>query len=146
MFSRRHNSSDGLQSHCKSCVNNKAVVGIAESITEKECFKCKRLLGPKRFYRSKQTIDGLTPYCRECKGVADRTSKYGVSDVDVRSLVGRSCDACGQVSARTLQVDHDHNTGAVRGFLCGPCNRALGALGDDLERVRMLLVYMEGRV
>lgn len=40
-----------------------------------------------------------------------------------------------------LHLDHCHESGRVRGFLCGPCNRALGMLKDDPMRILMLAEY-----
>lgn len=40
---------------------------------------------------------------------------------------GGVCALCGDRDAtRRLAVDHDHQMGAVRSLLCGPCNLALG--------------------
>lgn len=41
-----------------------------------------------------------------------------------------------------LALDHCHETGALRGFLCGPCNTGLGILGDRPERVQAALGYL----
>lgn len=62
------------------------------------------------------------------------------------------CAACGQPEqsvskrgTRSLAVDHCHVTGRVRGLLCGNCNRALGLLHENPERVRSLLRYLQER-
>lgn len=45
------------------------------------------------------------------------------------------CAICGHPNqgSRPLCVDHDHNTGKVRGLLCHRCNRLLGWTLDDTE-------------
>ena len=42
----------------------------------------------------------------------------------------------------SLVVDHDHETGAIRGLLCQPCNTAIGMLEDCPERLRGALRYL----
>ncbi len=44
---------------------------------------------------------------------------------------------------RALAIDHCHKTGKVRGLLCQACNTALGLLEDDIERIQMLLAYLQ---
>lgn len=45
-------------------------------------------------------------------------------------------------AALSLQLDHNHATGKVRGFLCRHCNSALGLAGDDPERLIALASYL----
>lgn len=42
-----------------------------------------------------------------------------------------------------LSVDHDHETGKVRGLLCFPCNTGIGKLGDSYERVQAAADYLK---
>lgn len=42
-----------------------------------------------------------------------------------------------------LAVDHCHSTGKIRGLLCMHCNTALGQLGDSVEAIESVLVYLK---
>lgn len=54
-----------------------------------------------------------------------------------------ACECCGRPPGlRRLHADHDHNTGAFRGWLCARCNPAIGALGDNIEGVGKALRYL----
>lgn len=59
-------------------------------------------------------------------------SKYGWSLEQLAQEIQDSkgkCDIC--FSVAKLHVDHCHESGEVRGLLCGPCNRGLGLLRDS---------------
>jgi len=43
----------------------------------------------------------------------------------------------------SLGVDHDHETGAIRGLLCVNCNKAIGHAHDDPQRLRAAADYLE---
>lgn len=44
---------------------------------------------------------------------------------------------------KSLSVDHCHTTGRVRGLLCDRCNRGIGLLGDDPERLAKVIEYLQ---
>lgn len=74
---------------------------------------------------------------------------YGISLDEYRAMLeaqGGGCAICGVVppeDKRPLCVDHDHDTGAVRGLLCDLCNQGLGSLRDSLDLIRKALEYLE---
>jgi len=56
------------------------------------------------------------------------------------------CELCGKDKGdKSLHLDHDHSTGAFRGWLCGKCNRGIGWLNDDPELMRKAALYVETR-
>lgn len=86
-----------------------------------------------------------------------RKSKYGITEEQFNSLLeaqGGKCAICQNVLNHRdsgddyrgreycLHVDHNHETGIVRGLLCGRCNRGLGFFGDDVELLSAAWVYL----
>ncbi len=53
------------------------------------------------------------------------------------------CENCGRPPGyHGLALDHCHATNKFRGWLCGRCNRGLGAIGDTLEAVDRIRAYL----
>jgi len=70
--------------------------------------------------------------------------RYGLTLEDYGALVFQQrglCKACGYLD-HNLVVDHNHNTGAVRGLLCNQCNTSLGLLKEDPKRMHDLIKYI----
>jgi hypothetical protein len=53
---------------------------------------------------------------------------------------GGTCAVC---PGPPQHVDHDHETGEVRGILCFNCNQALGNVRDDPKTLRGLARYLD---
>lgn len=69
--------------------------------------------------------------------------KYGITPEkfdEMSASQNGACAVCG--STERLVIDHDHETGAVRGLLCNSCNLALGLAGDSVDRLMALAAYL----
>ncbi len=53
-----------------------------------------------------------------------------------------NCDICGLADDK-MCIDHDHDNGKVRGFLCNNCNSGLGFLQDRYEVVQKAYKYLQ---
>lgn len=57
----------------------------------------------------------------------------------------KRCELCNGLpngQAPGLRLDHDHVTGAFRGWLCDKCNRGLGLLGDTVYDLLSAVDYL----
>lgn len=56
------------------------------------------------------------------------------------------CACCGIEEAsfkRKLHVDHDKNTGSVRGLLCTQCNPGIGYFKHSIDRLEKAIQYLK---
>lgn len=96
-------------------------------------------------------------YARENKDVARaghlrRTYSLTTAEYDAMlEQQGGVCATCKKPETRMHQngkvtrlcVDHDHNTGEVRGLLCAGCNRMIGYAKDNPDTLREAAAYLE---
>jgi len=75
---------------------------------------------------------------------------FGITLADYDEMLeaqGGCCAICGTTpweNKQRLGVDHDHETGRIRGLLCKSCNRAIGFLQDSPELCRLAMLYLRG--
>lgn len=150
-FYRDRNSGDGASGYCRVCTvarhhawradrRARDTIPIPES---KPCPKCRVTKSASEFALDRSKTDGLATHCRSCRSAASRARKYGMSEAQYRELMIKQSNSCG-ICQKTgpLCVDHDHETGEVRGLLCTPCNVAVGILGDSVDSLQRALNYL----
>jgi hypothetical protein len=112
------------------------------------CKECRSAQERERYWRDRDAIlAGQRGDPRRLRAVRRRTlrRKYGLTEHDYWVLVvaQRSCCAICELITTRLVIDHDHNTGEVRGLLCTNCNFAIGNLQDDPGRCLAAAAYLE---
>jgi hypothetical protein len=51
-----------------------------------------------------------------------------------------------ELEIQKLHVDHNHDTGQVRGLLCPQCNKGLGLFYDNKEYLETAIKYLTGEI
>lgn len=76
-----------------------------------------------------------------------RFKRYGLTQKALEMMLSQQnarCPGCLQsLTLEIVNIDHNHVTSAIRGLLCGPCNRGIGQLRDDPMTLRRLASYLE---
>lgn len=93
---------------------------------------------------------------RGSRSAAHRRARYGLTEEAFEAMVDDQkglCAICrfppeGRDRMSVFQVDHDHETGAVRALLCQRCNKGLGSFRESaaiVAKAAMYLAYHESR-
>lgn len=121
--------------------------GIAYRAEHKEGINAK-----KRIAKQKYVSENKEEYYLRRRGYM-LMHEYGITlaDYDVMLIKqGGLCKICKRsdpctpkkVLSGVFAVDHDHNTGKVRGLLCFPCNAGLGKFQDKVEILQYAIDYL----
>lgn len=81
---------------------------------------------------------------RERHRDAIQARRFGLTGDELSALrvaQNDACAICGDVTV--LCIDHDHETGTVRGLLCGTCNSAIGLLKDSVAVMTKAAMYLQ---
>lgn len=119
---------DGLHTYCRPCGNAKAVA-FSKALPVEVRYHRGRKSNLKRHY-------GLTIETYEAL-----LSAQGHACAICRDPV-KDCMPGEGLRGRSATVDHDHDTGAVRGILCVKCNSGLGQFRDDENFLRAAISYL----
>ena len=138
---------DGHRNECKECNLARRKRWYADnSAKEIERVQAWRDANPERYAETQRRYKSTIDYPAVMRA-AHLKRKYGITPEDYERRLaqqGGGCAVCGRApkAGKSLHVDHDHETGYVRGLLCFKCNAALGQLDDDLERIERALTYV----
>ncbi len=131
----------------------------------KKCSKCnkmKRLIG---FYKNRSTKDGYNSWCKQCLKVSHQSKcgraarrrsrlkcNYGTTIEQYDKMFEKQkgvCIICGKKEIRKnqhgvtrLSIDHDNQTGKVRGLLCSSCNIFLGHFEKNQHLILQVFGYL----
>lgn len=126
--------------------------------TEKWCSGCEQMLPHAKFNLCSSEVSGLQSRCRNCQPQTKRTrdqhrehtlQKYGLTLEDYDQLVEEQDGVCAICKGTDfgkhgrMFVDHNHETGEIRGLLCNRCNSGLGLFKDNTASLLNAIQYLQ---
>lgn len=128
----------------------------------KTCTRCK-IEKPFEEFPKRSTKAGYRNQCKSCRNRDNRRTykpntranthlkaTYGITLSDYDKMLKKQNGKCGNPSCsnkpennKRLCIDHNHQTGEIRGLLCNGCNTAAGLAQDHPEVLRGLADYLE---
>lgn len=133
----------------------------------KKCSRCQQLKSITEFYKRTRSTSGVRSECSKC-GDRDyqqyrqthkeasrnawfkRMYRLDVQQVEemYKKLNGH-CPIClekmviGGSKNNSINIDHDHKNGAVRGLLCSSCNIGIGRFQDNFVLLLRAAKYLQ---
>jgi len=137
----------------------------------KSCTECEKLLPLDEYHKNKDSPDGRHSICKVCKNNKARKTysekelrqkrpsyassrerhllrTYGINISTYNKLLRSQkycCGVCGKHQddeKKSLHVDHNHETGEIRGLLCNFCNRQVIGRHKDPEIFKSAAKYL----
>jgi len=99
------------------------------------CYECKRENGAR--YREENRYN---------LRLTNRVKRYSLTKPELQEMLVKQQGCCAICDSPffsdKFRIDHDHQTGQVRGLLCVACNTALGLLDDNPGTAKRAMEYL----
>lgn len=135
---------NGMFSRCKSCTSSRN--------------KERRAANPERFRewerRSSAATFEVNGPKKRIRNLPHRLRIHGLTETEFWAMMAAQDNRCAICQRQVMParegkgnrdcacIDHDHETGKVRGILCNSCNTALGLLKDKTDVLLRAVEYL----
>lgn len=140
-FFRNRRTKDGLTCWCKSC-HGAATLAYQKAHPAETAARHKA-------YRERHPEKVAEWNSTRANRAINLKARFDMTPEQYDELLakqGGGCAICGQHRVRSgrysMHIDHDHETGAVRGILCPHCNAGIGHFEDNPSRLLAAAEYL----
>lgn len=133
-FHRAKTKKNGHHTWCKECVSSYA--------------KNSRNSSPKEYSEKRKKWRSKNRFVYALTHSKTQSRRRGhepcnATEAEIKEAFSGYCDLCGaEEKKRKLHMDHCHETGKFRGWLCAGCNKGLGHFRDDPELLIRAAEYL----
>ena len=151
---RKSTNKDATYAACKAC-SSKYVVAYNKKHPEKRKIWSKRYRDKHKDKASAASKAWLKAHPEKVREYAINgykshlKNKYGISIEDYDEMYirqGGCCGICGTHQSKLGKrfcIDHDHDSGGVRGLLCDRCNTSIGKFEHNICLLKNAIRYLE---
>lgn len=143
-FYARGGSRSGFKAKCKACIYLATRMQNREAVKRYTAANSEKVAEMQRQYKFR--VKDQTKQKDSVRHKLRRQNRWD-SEAPPRP---DGCEICGgneseRPGRHALVFDHCHATGKFRGWLCNPCNRALGLVSDNVGTLKSMIIYLEDR-
>lgn len=149
-FSDSKTKKNGKRSWCKKCVAENTKRYYHQNVRDDEELKERKRQYDRERHRRRWDTE---PEYREGARRRHYLAQYGITIEEFEALLKKQKGRCAicrfkpdpnaeKRALRVLEVDHDHETGEIRGLLCRRCNDANGKYEDSADLVMKAALYL----
>ena len=117
----------------------------------KRCSSCRKILPLNYFGFNRAKSMGRACTCKSCLRVHTAKmkqlhAKHSVPDSHTCPICLKDAVALfspGMGNKTPFRLDHDHTTGAFRGFICDSCNTGMGKFRDNITLLERAIDYLK---
>lgn len=126
---------------------------------EKRCKECQLILPITAFEKNQYNKGNIVVRRSECKECRRKAKRFPTAPAKLirkfvhknpRPQVGDSftCPICRRTMIvqknRDINLDHNHDTGEIRGYVCNNCNTGMGNFKDKISRLKRAIKWIKG--